>query len=140
LKKLFLISLLIFSHLSCFATNWIYIENDTFIDDDSITKLKNGDTQIWVMWKLSPDITKNLQNDLRKLGVTTNYEDYSFSKTLFQISCTSRTYTSLSGIDYGLQNRVIRSFNLTVQEMPMQPIAPGTTAMAFYEKICKKKK
>lgn len=137
MNRIFTFIFLLAISLTASAANWVYVDDDRFIDTSSIRKMSNGNTQVWVKNVLTANIIAKIERDLRANGENISYLNYGYSLSLFEISCANTTHGVISGADYDKSGGLISSYTLPERSRKMEPIIPESTGWVTYKKVCK---
>lgn len=127
---------LIISILPTFATsNWIHINNQTYMDINSIRKESHFGSSYgnyYSVW------TKNLSDESK---TSLFLENYYKTKIWYYLSqhyydCNNKSSAVKGGIIYDLKGDVIGSETVDDYNLTFHSIAPGTTGNAIYDYVC----
>lgn len=117
------------------APNWVQIDNNKYIDTNSIRQenylgLDYGNYySLWVKW---------LNDGSNFFLVTENYYKTKIWYSLLQsyVDCKNKRFTSKSYIIYDLKENPVQSTTLNDYNLSFDNIAPGTVGDVMYNYVC----
>lgn len=128
MKKLVLLMVLLFcsSFVRANATTWVQIDDNCYIDKDSIhyyiddNKAYDFDKKIFWVKNTDNDSYKDLETNIKK--------SISFEVIQFIIDFSNNSITAKSGVAYDDYGKVVTSYNYSDCELNWQSIIPSSRA------------
>ena len=115
------------------ARVWTPIGAGSAVDQQSIQRRSDGLIQAWQRDWLLPNVRKQLEADLRKIGTIVDYSDYGYSIKLWVYDCRNKRLAVVAGADYSTTGEVINFFDV---EPALTSILPDSGGEVTSKYVC----